>query len=88
MSSLAASTPVVDWEKLGQVVLYSLIAGVGVTVCFSLAILGATRFAEVRRSAAGAGAGAAIGYGLLAVLGLAATVAAAVIGIVVMTQKS
>jgi hypothetical protein len=86
MNLLAASTPVVDWGKLGQVVLYSLIAGVGVTVCFSLAILGATRFAEVRRG--DAGAGAAIGYLLLATLGLAATVAAAVIGIVVMTQKS
>jgi hypothetical protein len=86
VSPLAASTPVVDWEKLGQVVLYSLVAGIGVTVCFSLAILGATRLAEVRRTEAGAGA--TIGYGLLTVLGLAATLAAAVIAIVVMTQKS
>lgn len=83
MILLADSTPVVDWEKLGQVVLYSLIAGVGVTVCFSLAILGATRFAEVRR-----GGGGAVGYALLAALGLTATVAAAVVAIVVMTSKS
>jgi hypothetical protein len=86
MILLADSTPVVDWEKLGQVVLYSLIAGVGVTVCFSLAILGAIRFAEVRRG--GGGGGGAVGYALLAALGLTATVAAAVVAIVVMTSKS
>ena len=85
MSLLAASTPVVDWGKLGQVVLYSLGAGVGVSLCFALAILGATRFTEVRRSGGGA---AAIGYAALAVLGLVVTLGAAVAGIVVMTSKT
>jgi hypothetical protein len=86
MSPLAESTPVVDWEKLGQVVLYAVIAGVGVSVCFSLAILGATRFAEVRR--VGGGGASAAGYALLTLLGLAATLTAAVLAIVVMTKKS
>jgi cation transporter-like permease len=81
----AASSPIVDWGKLGQVVLYSLVAGIGVTICFSLAVVGATRFAEMRRNDQGAGA---FGYALLATVGLAATLAAAVIAIVVMTQKS
>jgi hypothetical protein len=85
MSLLAASTPVVDWGKLGQVVLYSLGAGVGVSLCFALAILGATRFTEVRR---GGGGAAAIGYAALAALGLAVTLGAVVAGIIVMTSKS
>ena len=40
---------VVDWAALRDVVVASLVAGVGVTVAFSLAILGATRFADMRR---------------------------------------
>jgi hypothetical protein len=85
MKLLLAAEPVVDWGKLGQVIAYSMVVGVGVALSFSLAILGATRFNEVRRS--GGGAVARVGYGLLAALGLAATVAAAVIAIVVMTKK-
>jgi hypothetical protein len=77
--------PVVDWGKLGQVVAYSAVVGIGVALCFSLAILGAVRFTEARRG--GAGTGAAIGYAMLATLGLAATVAAAVGAIIVMTNK-
>ena len=84
MSVFAASSPVVDWGTLGQVVLYSLAAGVGVALCFSVAIVGATRFAEARR--AGAGAPAAL-YAALATVGLLATTAAVVLGIVVMASK-
>jgi hypothetical protein len=82
MSTLAAS--VVDWGKLGEVVLYSLAAGVGVAVCFSLAIVGATRFGDARRAG---GSTAAVTYALLATVGLAATVGAVVVGIIVMTSK-
>jgi hypothetical protein len=81
MSLLADGTPVVDWGALGQVVAYSLAVGVGVAICFSLAIVGATRLSEVRR-----GAGA-VGYALLALGGLAVTIGAVVIAIVVMTNK-
>jgi hypothetical protein len=75
----------VDWGALGRVVVASLIAGVGVTFCFSIAVVGATRFAELRRDQRNGGAAI---YGVLALAGLAATVAAIVIGIVVMTTKS
>ena len=84
MSLLAASSPIVDWNALGRVVLYSLGAGIGVALCFSLAVLGSTRFAEVRRGEGGAGA---IAYALLAAIGLAATAGAIVLGIIVMTTK-
>ena len=79
------ATTVVDWNALGQVVLYSLGAGVGVMLCFALAILGAARCAELRTADRPAGAA---GYALLGVLGLAATIAAVVIAIIVMTNKS
>jgi hypothetical protein len=84
MSRLLAA-PVVDWGALGQVVLYSLAAGIGVAVCVSLAIFGAARFAEVRRS--GGGGAGAFGYALLTLVGLGATFTAAVLAIVVMTRK-
>jgi hypothetical protein len=85
---LGASSPIVDWAKLGQVVLYSLVVGVGVALSFSIAVVGATRFNERRRADGGGSTGAAIGYGALAALGLAATVGAAVAGIIVMTTKT
>lgn len=85
MRLLAASEPVVDWAKLGQVVAYSAVVGIGVALSFALAILGATRLTEVRRN--NGSAAAAAGYAVLAVLGLAATLAAAVVAIVVMTKK-
>jgi hypothetical protein len=75
----------VEWGALGKVVLASLIAGVGVTLCFSLAVMGATRFAELRRAERNAGA---TFYAALGIAGLAATVASVVIAIAVMTKKS
>ena len=54
----AVIATVVDWAALRDVVVASLAAGVGVTVAFSLAILGLTRFADMRRDgAAGRGVG-------------------------------
>ena len=86
---MVLADPVVDWGKLGEVVVYSLLSGVGVAICFSLAILGATRFADSRRGDGGAGGGGvAVGYAILAAAGLAATVGAVVVGIIVMTSKS
>jgi hypothetical protein len=84
MSVMAASSPIVDWGTLGKVVLYSLGAGVGVALCFSVAVVGATRFAVARR--AGAALPAAV-YGAITTLGLLATTAAVVIGIIVMASK-
>ena len=53
----------VDWEALLDVVVASLVVVTGVTIMFSLAIYGATRFAEMRRDGTAAGA---VGYAVLA----------------------
>lgn len=76
---------IVDWGALGKVIAYSAVAGVGVALFFSFAVLGATRFAEMRRDTR---SGEAVFYGLLGLLGLAATAAGIVGAIVVMTNKS
>ena len=74
----------VEVQELWRTVVAALVAGVGVTVIFSLAIYGATRFAETRRDERPVASSAAA---LLTVLTLAATVASVVLGIVVMTTK-
>lgn len=75
---------IVDWAALRDVVVASLAAGVGVTVVFSLAILGLTRFADTRRDGRVVEAWA---YAGLAVLGLAVSATAVVYGIILMTSK-
>ena len=74
---------VVDWGALLDVVLYSLGAGVGLTIAFSLAILGATRLGDMRRDERGM---EAVAYGVLAVMGLGLSAAGIVFGIVVITS--
>jgi hypothetical protein len=74
---------VVDVDRLARVTAASLVAGVGVTIVFSLAIHGAVRFVDSRR------AGRALEsfvYGSLTTLALLASVAALVLGFVVMTR--
>ena len=75
---------VVETQDLWRTVVAALVAGVGVTVVFSLAIFGATHFADARRDDRPlAGTAAA----LLTGLALAATLASVVLGIVAMTAK-
>ena len=76
---------IVDWAALFEVVYQALAAGLGVSLAFSLAVAGSTRFAdEVRENRM---TRAAL-FGILATLGLLVCVAAIVMGIVVMTQKT
>lgn len=75
---------VVDWAALRDVVVASLAAGVGVTVAFSLAIMGLTRFAEMRRDGKTVGAWS---YAGLAIAGLGVSATAVVYGIILMTSK-
>jgi hypothetical protein len=82
--SVLAST-IVDWKTLGKVVVYSLVAGVGISLAFSLAIVGAARFADMRRDGRAIEAG---GYAVLLAVALAVVAGAVVVGIVVMTKKS
>lgn len=75
---------IVETKELVETVIASLVAGVGVTVVFSLAIWGGARFVDLSRSGRPVAAGAAATLGVLA---LVTTVAAVVVGIVVMTSK-
>ena len=75
---------IVETEDLLKTVIASLVAGVGVTVVFSIALWGAARFAELSREDRPLAAGAAAG---LAITGFLATLAVIALGIVVMTSK-
>jgi hypothetical protein len=75
---------VVETKELLETVVASLIAGVGITAIFSVAIWGAARFVELSRSDRPVAAGAAATLGVLAV---AMTVGAVAVGIIVMANS-
>jgi hypothetical protein len=72
---------VVEWSALLEVILVSLVAGVGVTAVFSIAVAGAVCFVDFRREGRRA---AATAFAALAVIAIAACVAAVASGIAVM----
>lgn len=74
----------VETKELAETVVASVIAGVGITTIFSVAIWGGARFADLSRSGRPLAAGAAAALGGLALL---ATMVAVVVGILVMTSK-
>jgi hypothetical protein len=73
---------IVDTHALAQVLWVSVVAGVGMTASYGLAILGATRAVEFGRDGR---VGEAAAYAVLGVAGLAAFLAAIVFGIVILT---
>jgi cation transporter-like permease len=75
---------ILETKDLLQTVAASVIAGLGVTIVFSVAVYGATRFADLSRDERPIAATAAI---VTALLAFAACVAGVVFGIVVMTSK-
>jgi hypothetical protein len=75
---------VVETRELLETVVASLVAGVGMTFVFSIAIWGVARFAELSRHERPLAAGASAAIAALALLG---TLAGVVFGIVVMTNK-
>jgi hypothetical protein len=75
---------ILETKNLLETVAASVIAGLGVTIIFSIAVYGATRFADLSRDQRPAAAAAAIATALLA---FAACIAVMVVGIVVMTSK-
>jgi hypothetical protein len=75
---------IADTKALLQVVVASLAAGIGATVAFSLAILGATRFADLRRDERPL---EAVAFGVLTLVCILASIAAVVVGLIVMTSK-
>ncbi len=75
---------IVETKELVETVIASLIAGVGVTAIFSVAIWGGARFVDFSRDGRPVAAAASVAVSVLA---LGATLAAVVFGIVVMTSK-
>jgi hypothetical protein len=75
---------VVETKELLQTVVASVVAGVGIIIVFSVAIWGAARFVDLSRSERPVAASAAAAVGGLA---LTATLAAVVVGLLVMMSK-
>jgi hypothetical protein len=75
---------IVETQELIETVVASLLAGVGITVVFSVGIWGAARFADLSRAERPLAAGAAAALAALAGL---VTAAAVVFGVVVMSSK-
>jgi hypothetical protein len=75
---------IVETGDLVQTVIASVVAGVGITVVFSVAIWGTARFADLSRNERPLAAGAAAA---LAALAGVATLAGVAYGLVVMTSK-
>jgi hypothetical protein len=75
---------IVDWATIGKVIAAALVATIGASFAFSLAVLGATRSAEMRRSRRGPEATA---FAVLGLLGAGVVIAAIVGGILVMSSK-
>jgi len=75
---------VVETRELLETVVASVVAGVGITVIFSIAIWGVARFADLSRNERPLAAGAAATLAALAGLG---TLAAVAFGIVIMSSK-
>jgi hypothetical protein len=74
----------VEGEALLEAVIASVVAGVGVTFIFSIAIWGVARFVDLSRGERPVAAGAAAA---VAGLALALTAASVVVGIIAMTGK-
>jgi uncharacterized membrane protein YcjF (UPF0283 family) len=74
----------VEGKELGEAVVASAVAGIGVTFVFSVAIWGIARFVDLNRSERRLAAGAAAA---LAALALVVTVAVVVVGVVAMTKS-
>ena len=79
-----ALATLVDWDALLKVVVASLAGAVGVTLVFSLAIVGVTGMTESRRDGRPR---VAIVFAVLAILGFVACAAAVVFGIALMVSK-
>ena len=72
---------IVETSELLQTIAASVVAGIGVTVVFSIAIWGAARFVDLSGSDRPAAAAAAATVGIT---GLAATLGAVAVGLIVM----
>lgn len=79
-----AAGAIVQWGQLLKVVLYSLVAGVGVSAIFGLGVSSAAGLVDALRARR---TGPALAWGALAATCGVATAAVVVIGVVVMSTK-
>ena len=84
MIGMAVIAEIVETKELVQTVVFALVAGIGVTVIFSVAIWGAGRFVDLSQEDRRLAAGAAAATAAVALLAVAAAI---VIGVIVMTSK-
>jgi MFS family permease len=75
----------IDIHALLKMLYASVLAGVGVAVVFSVAILGATRWSDMRREQR---TGAATAYGVLAAVALLLSSAIVIYGLILVAHKS
>jgi hypothetical protein len=75
---------IIDPHAAWQAIWTAAVAGVGVTIVFSIAVLGATRAADLRRDDRDA---QALLYAAIGLLGFAATIGAVVYAITLITTK-
>jgi hypothetical protein len=75
---------IVDTKALFDVVWASLAAGVGGTTAFSLALVGATRFSDMRRAGRGT---EAVMFAVLGIVSLSLCLGAVVLGFVIIISK-
>jgi hypothetical protein len=75
---------VVELGQIVEVIWVSLIAGVGITIAYSLVVYGTSRSAEARRAGRGA---ASVAYGGLAIVFLIVFLGAVVLGVQIMLSK-
>jgi hypothetical protein len=74
----------IDFHALGQVMWVSLVAGIGVTVLFSVVIWGADKAGGARREGHDT---QALAYGALAIAAMVVFSVAVVVGVIVMLSK-
>ena len=60
-----SAASIIDWNALGKVVLYSLVAGIGVPAVYGVAVLGAARSTDAQRERRG---GQATAYAIVALV--------------------
>jgi hypothetical protein len=75
---------IVQTDVLWKLIVAALVAGIGITAVFAVAIYGSARFLDFRREGRDV---AAWTFGAVAALAVAAFAAAVAFGIVVMTNK-
>jgi hypothetical protein len=81
---IALAFQVVDWSVILDIILGAVVAGLGVTVMFAIAIVGASGLGQARREGRG---GSTIFYGAVTALGLTGFFGGAVFAVLIIVDK-